>query len=73
MKTKGVKMDMENDTANIVWKDVALNLVTSGYYCIPIHRTKEIPVEEVLSVKLEVMDSKYQYETNCTVSSHIHH
>ena len=38
MKTAGVKMDMENDTANIFGKDVSLNLKTSGHYCIPIDR-----------------------------------
>ena len=63
MKTAGVKMDMENDTANIFGKDVALNLTTSGHYCIPIDRMEEIPVEEVFSVKLEEMDSKDRYKT----------
>ena len=62
-KTAGVKMDMENDTANIFGKDVALNLTTSGNYCIPIDRMEEIPVEEVFSVKLEEMDSKDRYKT----------
>ena len=63
MKTAGVKMDMENDIANIFGKDVSLNLTTSGHYCIPIDRMEEIPVEEVFSVKLEEMDSKDRYET----------
>ena len=63
MKTAGVKMDMENDTANIFGKDVAFNLTTSGHYCIPIDRMEEIPVEEVFSVKLEEMDSKDRYKT----------
>ena len=55
-------MDMENDTANIFGKDVALNLTTSGQYCSPIHRMEEIQVE-VFSVKLEEMDSKERCET----------
>ena len=63
MKTAGVKMDMENDTANIFGKDIALNLTTSGHYCIPIDRMEEIPVEEVFSVKCEEMDSKDRYKT----------
>ena len=63
MKTAGGKMDMENDTANIFGKDVALNLTTSGHYCIPIDKMEEIPVEEVFSVKLEEMDSKDRYKT----------
>ena len=49
MKTIGVKMDLGNDTANIIGKDVALNLATSGHYCI--ERTNEIPVEEVMDSK----------------------
>ena len=63
MKTAGVKMDMENDMANIFGKYVSLNLTTSGHYCIPIDRMEEIPVEEVFSVKLEEMDSKDRYKT----------
>ena len=63
MKTAGVKMDMENDTANIFGKDVSLNLTTSGHYCIPIDRMEEIPVGEVFSVKLDEMDSKDRYKT----------
>ena len=47
MKRAGVKMDLENDSATIFGKDIALNLTTSGYYCIPIDRTENIAVEEV--------------------------
>ena len=56
-------MDLENDSATIFGKDVALNLTTSGHYCIPIDRTEEIAVEEVFSVKLEDMDRKEKYKT----------
>ena len=63
MKKAGVKMDLENDSATIFGKDVALNLTTSGHYCIPIDRTEEIAVEEVFSVKLEDMDRKEKYKT----------
>ena len=55
MKRAGVKMDPENDSATIFGKDIALNLTTSGHYCIPIDRTENIAVEEVFSVKLEEM------------------
>ena len=63
MKTAGVKMDMVNDTANIFGKDVALNLTTSGHYCIHIDRMEEIRIEEVFSVKLEEIYSNYGYKT----------
>ena len=45
MKKAGVKIDLENDSATIFGKDVALNLTTSGHYCIPIYRTEEIAVD----------------------------
>ena len=63
MKTAGVKTDMKNDTANIFGENVALNLTTSGHYCIPIDRMEEIPVKEVFSVKVEEVDSKDRYKT----------
>ena len=62
MKTAGVKMDLENDTANIFGKDVALNLTNSGHYCIPIDKAEKITVAEVFSLQLEEMDSKDKYK-----------
>ena len=38
MKRAGVKMDLESDTATILGKTVALNLTSSGHYCIPIDK-----------------------------------
>ena len=63
MKKAGVKMDLENDSAKIFGKDIALNLTTSGHYCIPIDRTENIAVEEVLSVKLEEMGRQEKLKT----------
>ena len=59
MQTAGVKMDLESDTAQIF----ALNLTTSGHYCIPIDRAEKIPVQKVFSVDLEEMASKDRYKT----------
>ena len=44
-------------------KDVALNLTTSGHYCIPIGRAEKITIEEVFSVKLNETDSKGRFTT----------
>ena len=63
MKRAGVKMDLENDSANIFRKDVALNLTFSAHYCIPIDRTENIAVDEVFSVKLEDMETKDRHNT----------
>ena len=63
MKRAGVKMDLENDSATIFGKDIALNRTTSGHYCIPIDRTENIAVEEVFSVKLEEMGRQDKVKT----------
>ena len=63
MKTAGVKMDLESDTAQIFDKDISLNLITSGHYCIPIDTAETIPVQNVFSVDLEEMASKDRYKT----------
>lgn len=63
MKTAGVKMDLETDTARIFGKDVALNLTTSGHYCIPIDRAEKMSVEQVFAVNFEQMDCKERYKT----------
>ena len=41
MKTSGVKMDLEKDTATILGKEVTLKLTTSGHYSVPIKRTRK--------------------------------
>ena len=63
MTTAGVKMDLESDTAQIFDKDIALNLTTSGHYCIPIDRAEKIPVQKVFSIDLEKIASKDRYKT----------
>ena len=47
MKKAAIKMDLENDTATVMRKEVALNLTTSGDYCIQIDKSEEVPVESV--------------------------
>ena len=56
MKKAKVKLDLENDTAMIMGKEVALNLTSSGHYCIPIDKTETVQAHEVNAVKLEDMD-----------------
>jgi hypothetical protein len=48
-----MSMDLENNTAVIMGKEVALNITSSGHYCIPIDKTET--VHEVHAVKLEEM------------------
>ena len=60
MKKAGVKMDSENDTAVIMGKEVALNITSSGHYCIPIDKTETVHVNEVHAVKLEEMTQDEQ-------------
>ena len=58
MKKAGVKMDLENNTAVIMGKEVTLNITSSGHYCIPIDKTET--VHEVHAVKLEEMTQDEQ-------------
>jgi len=62
MKTAGVKMDLENDTATIFGKEVVLNLTSSGHYCIPIDKSEKIPVENVC-LALDEMNEKQRHAT----------
>ena len=62
MKKAAVKMDLENDTATIMGKEVALNL-TLGHYCIPIDKSEEVPVENVCAVNLEILCKQDRIKT----------
>ena len=58
MKTAGVKMNLENDTATIFGKEVTLNLTASGHYSVPINRTRKKMVTKVLDTGKEVAINK---------------
>ena len=58
MKKAGVKKDLENDIAIIIGKEVALNMTSSGHYCIPIDKTETVQTIEVNAVKLDEMNIK---------------
>ena len=62
MKRAGVKLDLENDSAKIFGKEVALNFTLSGHYCIPIDRAEQIPVEKVFSINFEGMGREDRYK-----------
>ena len=51
MKRAQIKLDVENDSAEILGTTIPLNYTSSGHRCIPIAKTK-VPVEEVCAVKL---------------------
>jgi len=53
MKKAAIKLDIENDRANILGMEVALNLTTSGHYCIPIDKSIEILVDTTCAVNIE--------------------
>ena len=63
MKKAAVKMDLENDTATIMGKEVSLHLTTSGHYCIPIDKSEEVPVENVCAVNLEILSKQDRVKT----------
>lgn len=63
MKEAAIKLDFKNDTAAIMGKEVALNLTSSGHYCIPIDESEEVPMENVCAVKLEALSRKDRFKT----------
>jgi len=63
MKKAAIKLDLENDTANIMGQEVALNLTSSGHYCIPIDKSVEVPVESVCAVSLDVLSQNDRQKT----------
>lgn len=60
MKKARVKLDMENDSAEILGEQIALNVTSSGHYCTPI--TRDISVESIYSVKLDELSEKEKYK-----------
>ena len=44
MKKASIKIDLENDTASIMGKEVSFNLPTAGHCCIPIDKTEDAAV-----------------------------
>lgn len=47
MKKVGVKMDLENDIVIILGKEIVLNLIIVGYYCVLIDKCESIVVLDV--------------------------
>lgn len=62
MKSARIKLDLENDTAEVLGKEVVLNDTTSGHYCLPITKS-ETSVESVCAVELEGMTDAEQKQT----------
>lgn len=63
MKKAGVKLDLQNDTAEIYGVQVTLNETSSGHYCIPIDKDEDITVETVCAVNIERLDAQGRYRT----------
>ena len=55
MKTAKIKLDIENDSAEILGKQVVLNVTSCGHYCVPLDR--DVCVEHVTAVKLDELSS----------------
>ena len=56
MKRAKVKLDVENDTAEILGKPVSLNVTSCGHYCVPL--CEDVTVEQVHAVKLDNLAGK---------------
>ena len=53
LKGAHVKLDLEQDEAEIFGTKVPLNFTSSGHYCVPVDKACETPVEYVNSVDLD--------------------
>ena len=62
MKKAAIKMDLEHDTATIMGKEIALNLTSSGHYCIPIDKSQEVSVENVCAVSLDALSTQERFK-----------
>ena len=63
MKNANIKLDLENDEAEILGSRVALNYTPSGHYCVPIDKGCEKKIEEVCKVELSEMNDKDRVKT----------
>ena len=52
MRAAKIKLDLENDTAEIFGTVVALNHTSAGHYCVPIDNVQTHSIESVCAVKL---------------------
>ena len=63
MKGAKVKLNLEDDTAEIFGVQMSLNHTNSGHYCVPIDKGEQISVESVCTVKLHELDDKSRYNS----------
>lgn len=61
MKRARIKMDLENDSAEVLGVNVSLNCTASGHYCIPIDNGECVPVESVCIVDLNTATETQRY------------
>ena len=62
LKKARVKLDVENDEAEILGARVSLNFTSSGHYCIPVDEVGDTKVEEVCQVRLDLLDERERYK-----------
>ena len=63
MKKAKVKLNLIDDTAEILGKEVCLNHTSSGHYCVPLDKVNEVNVEEVYAVNINTIDKREQRKT----------
>lgn len=61
MKKAKIKLNLENDSAEIFGKTVVLNHTSSGHYCLPINGS-EFSVSEIFAVQLSSLDDEHLYQ-----------
>ena len=56
MKRAKIKMDVENDVAEVFGVPVLLNYTSSGHYCIPLEKKSDVLVTDVFAVRLDDLE-----------------
>ena len=62
MKKAGIKLDFDNDSAEIFGKHIPLNHTVSGHYCITLNKDV-LPIETVWAVDIHSIDNVTRYKT----------
>ena len=62
LKKARVKLDVDNEEAEILSTRVSLNFTSSGHYCIPVDPARDTKVEEVCQVRPDLLDERERYK-----------
>ena len=63
IKRAKVKLNLVDDTAEILGTQINLHFASYGHYCVSLHKVNEVEVEEIYAVSIGTLDTKEQHQT----------